>query len=567
MKTKLIFKTFISFAWLFFLSGTQTAISQDQLIDILSQEAQREIQILKQQESPAYYIAYRVDDIYSYQISSSFGSLTSSRENKSRRLTVTVRVGSPQFDNYHPVRGASQNNPFMFMTSVELPFPEEPIAVKQVLWNATREAYHQAVSQFSRAKVNDAVKVEQEDKSQDFTLEEPKNYIEPPLKSESFKIDIPEWEKRINGYTAVSLRDSAIFNSSGIFLWQMTRKYYVSSDGDKIAQNRTEARVQFSGIIKAKDGMEMPLYESFFAFTPKELPSDQTMTGKANTLVNNLIALKTAPVAEPYSGPAILTGKAAGVFFHEIFGHRVEGQRLKNEDDAQTFKKKVNEPVLPSALSVYCDPQSLTYKDMELSGSYAYDDQGSKGERVNIVKDGILKDFLMSRTPINNFPKSNGHGRAMSGLQPVARQSNLIVETSQPKTYQELREELIRLVKEQNKPYGYLFDEVVGGFTMTGRYIPNAFNVTPVLVFRIFTDGRPDEIVRGVDLVGTPLAIFSQIDEAGGKTEIFNGYCGAESGAVPVACVSPMVVVKIIETQKKQKSQERPLILPRPDSN
>jgi predicted Zn-dependent protease len=154
----------------------------------------------------------------------------------------------------------------------------------------------------------------------------------------------------------------------------------------------------------------------------------------------------------------------------------------------------------------------------------------------------------------------------MSGMQPTSRQSNLIVETSQPKTNEELRAELIRLAKEQNKPYGYLFDDVLGGFTMTGRFIPNAFNVTPTLVYKIFTDGRPDEIVRGVDLVGTPLAIFSQIDQAGGKIETFNGYCGAESGTVPVACVAPMIVVKVIETQKKSKSQERPIILPRPDS-
>ncbi len=543
--------------------ASQLAYGQDKLITILSEEIQREIQILKNQEIPAYYISYRVEDMTGYSISSSFGTTTYSHDSKNSRLTVTIRVGTPLFDNFHPVSGGSMNN---YSASVGLPYCDEPLAVKQVLWNATNEAYQKAISGFAKVKSNVAIKVEAEDQSPDFTLEEAKNYFEPPIRPEDLKFDIPLWEKRINKYSAVFLKDSAIFNGSANCSYQITRKYFVSSEGDKIAQNSIAVKAGFNGTIKAKDGMEMPLYESYFAFKPEGLPTDKIMTKDINNLVNNLIALKTAAIAEPYSGPALLTGKAAGVFFHEIFGHRVEGQRMKNEEDAQTFKKKINEQVLPSALSVYCDPQIKTYQEMELNGSYVYDDQGSKGQRVGIVKDGILKDFLMSRTPINNFQKSNGHGRAMSGMQPTARQSNLIVETSQPKSNEELRAELIKLAREQNKSYGYLFDDVVGGFTSTNRFMPNAFNVTPVLVYKVYTDGRPDEIVRGVDLVGTPLAIFSQIDQAGGKIETFNGYCGAESGQIPVSCVAPMIVLKLIETQKKSKSQERPIVLPRPDS-
>lgn len=564
MKTNLLSRAFAIGALLCFMLTAHPVRSQDKLIGILDEEVRREMQTLKQQETPAYYLSYRVEENKGYSVSSSFGALTYSHDNKSCRLTVSLRVGTPQLDNFHIVRGGSSG---FYSSSAELPSSDEPLAVKQVLWNATNEAYQQAVANLAKVKANVAVKVQEEDKSPDFTIEEAKNYIEPPVKPEDIKYDISSWENRIKKYSAVFLKDSAIFNGSGNYSYQVTRKYFVSSDGDKIAQNSTNARAGFSGTIKAKDGMEMPLYESYFAFKPEELPTDEMMTKDINDLVNNLIALKTAPVAEPYSGPALLTGRAAGVFFHEIFGHRVEGQRMKNEDDAQTFKKKVNEQVLPTNLSVYCDPQSKTYENLELSGSYVYDDQGSKGQRVDVVENGILKDFLMSRTPINNFPKSNGHGRAMTGMQAAARQSNLIVKTSQPKSTKELRAELIKLIKEQDKPYGYLFDDVQGGFTQTGRFQPNAFNVTPVLVYKVYVDGRPDEIVRGVDLVGTPLAIFSQIDEAGGKIETFNGYCGAESGSVPVACVAPMIVVKMIETQKKSKSQERPIILPRPDHN
>jgi TldD protein len=543
-------------------ASSRLSFSQDRLISILGDEVQREMQVIAQQETPAYYISYRVDETYRYQISSSFGALTYSHETKSSYLTVTVRVGSPQMDNYHQTGGSYSG----YQPAIDLPSAEEPLAVKQALWNATNDAYQAAVAGYSKAKANAAVKVEEEDKSPDFTLEEPQQYIEPLVNAEDFQIDISSWEKRIKKYSAAFLTDSAIFDGSSSWVFLITRKYFVSSSGDKIAQNITSAGIFVNGTIKADDGMEMPLYKSYFAFTPERLPSDESIADDVHTLVRSLIALKTAPVAEPYSGPALLTGKAAGVFFHEIFGHRIEGQRLKNENDSQTFKKKINEQVLPASLSVYCDPQVKTYADQDLNGYYIYDDQGSKGQRVNVVQRGILRDFLMSRTPIDGFPKSNGHGRAMTGMQPVARQSNLIVETSEPKSKEELRAGLMKLAKEQNKPYGYLFDEVQGGFTTTGRFIPNAFNVVPTLVYRVYTDGRPDEIVRGVDLIGTPLSMFSQIDQAGGKIEIFNGYCGAESGTIPVSCISPMILVKIIETQKKAKSQDRPIVLPRPDS-
>jgi TldD protein len=537
--------------------------AQDKLIGILEEELQREFQILKKQETPAYYINYRVEEHKGYSISGNFGSTTYSNDSKYRYLTVCVRVGDKSLDNYHPLRGGSES--YRNYTITELPSFDDPTAVKQALWNATNEAYQQAVADYAKVKANVAVKVDEEDKSPDFTIEKPNVYIEPIVKFEDIKFDKTSWEARMKKYSAAFLKDSAIFSGSSYMGLQVVRKYFVSSEGDKIAQNALIARAGFNGTIKAKDGMELPLGKYYYATKPENLPSDKEMTNDINKLVSNLISLKNAPVAEPYSGPALLSGKAGGVFFHEIFGHRIEGQRMKNESDAQTFKKKLNEKVLPEYLSVYSDPLMREFDGQELNGFYLYDDQGSKGEKVNVVENGILKNFLMSRTPIENFPRSNGHGRAMYGLQPASRQSNLIIDASQTKSKEELREELIRLAKEQGKPYGYFFDEVVGGFTQTGRFMPNAFNVTPTLVYRVYTDGRPDEIVRGVDLIGTPLSMFSQIGLAGKEKDIFNGYCGAESGSVPVSAVCPMLLVKVIETQKKAKSQERSIILPRPD--
>ncbi|MCL2502937.1 MAG: metallopeptidase TldD-related protein, partial [Bacteroidales bacterium] len=240
------------------------------------------------------------------------------------------------------------------------------------------------------------------------------------------------------------------------------------------------------------------------------------------------------------------------------------GARLKSETDAQTFKKKLGELVLPEDMSVIFDPQLKKAHGISMNGQYVFDDEGVRGQRVDIVKNGKLTSFLMNRSPIEGFPKSNGHGRGQIFYNTVARQSNTIIETTSPKTDKELRAMLAEQLKKEGKEFGYLMDQVSGGFTTTGRYMPNAFNVTPYLVYRIYTDGRPDEMVRGVDLVGTPLAIFSQIAACGTEYDVFNGYCGAESGSVPASCVSPTLYVKMVETQRKARSQSQPPILNRP---
>jgi predicted Zn-dependent protease len=267
---------------------------------------------------------------------------------------------------------------------------------------------------------------------------------------------------------------------------------------------------------------------------------------------------------DPYSGPAILSGRAAGVFFHEIFGHRVEGSRQRLTDDAQTFGGRVNESVLPSFLSVSFDPTLKTRGTTELNGSYQFDDEGVPGRKVVVVEGGILRTFLLGRSPLKSFLKSNGHGRGEAGAVPMSRQSNLVVDASRSVSSEALLTMLKEEAKKQGKPFGLLFDNIEGGFTTTGRSNPNAFNVMPNLVYRIYTDNRPPELVRGVDLIGTPLAAFSKIVAASNKIDVFNGVCGAESGNVPVSASSPELLVSEVEVQKKAVSQETNPILPAP---
>jgi predicted Zn-dependent protease len=187
-----------------------------------------------------------------------------------------------------------------------------------------------------------------------------------------------------------------------------------------------------------------------------------------------------------------------------------------------------------------------------------------KGQPVKAVENGTLRSFLMSRSPIQGFGQSNGHGRRQPGLEVVSRQSNLIVESARAVPEARLHQMLLEEVKRQNKPYGLYFEDIVGGFTTTGRAGLQAFKVIPVIVYRVYADGRPDELVRGADIVGTPLASFSKILATSDMGEVFNGYCGAESGSVPVSAVSPAILVSEIEIEKKAKSNDRPPLLPEP---
>jgi predicted Zn-dependent protease len=278
----------------------------------------------------------------------------------------------------------------------------------------------------------------------------------------------------------------------------------------------------------------------------------------------DLDALRKAPVMEPYDGPALLSGRAAAVFFHEVLGHRLEGHRQKDEDEGQTFTKKINQEVLPKFLSIVDDPTKSEMAGLKLAGNYEYDSEGVPAQRVELITDGVLKSFLTSRMPIKGFEHSNGHGRNQPGLMPTGRQGNLIVSSSQTVPEKEMRQKLIDEVKKQGKPYGLYFDDIQGGFTLTQRALPQAFQVLPVIVYKVFPDGRPDELVRGVDIVGTPLAALTRIITTGDEQHVFNGVCGAESGSVPVSAIAPSMLFSEMEVQKRAHEHDRPPILPPP---
>jgi predicted Zn-dependent protease len=528
-------------------------------------ELARSLAALRAQPTPPYFLSYGITEVHSIRLEAAFGAITERNENRERALDVDVRVGDYGFDNTHATGGGFPDFSDLmgFAGATGVPLDDDPVAIRAALWSQTDSRYHAAVAKLGRVRAGVGVRVAAEDSSPDFSREPPERYTEPAVQ---LSLQPGAWEAKLRRYTAPFARHADIYGGNAILTATVETRWYVNSDGAEIQTSQPMYRLQITAYSKADDGMELPRYESFFAFTPDKLPDDPTVLRAVDRMITDLQALRRAPVMEPYTGPAILSGRASAVFFHEILGHRLEGHRQKREEEGQTFTRQVNDAILPPGFSVYFDPTLSRLGDTDLAGYYRYDDEGVRARRVTSIERGVLKTFLMSRAPIEGFANSNGHGRRQLGFEPVARQSNLIVQVAAPRTRAQLKQMLIDQVRRERKSFGLLFDDIEGGFTITTRGFPNAFEVLPIMVYRVFPDGR-EELVRGVDLIGTPLTVFSKVTAADDGVEVFNGLCGAESGFVPVSAASPAVFISQIEVQKKPKATALAPILPPPPAS
>ena len=551
--------------FLFFLLCSCTVFGNsiaenDTLLRVLREELAADFSELQKQDNKPYFISFRVQESFTTRIAATFGFLGTSHQNHTRTFTPQIRVGTPELDNF---KFRNQSN----AGKKELPLTDaSPDALRAAIWSQMLTAYDRTTATYRDVQSRLRSQADNEDKAPCFSMlgdSIAESYYEPPLAHPSLTpAEQQEWEGRLCRISAV-FRQWPQFSEAVVNLQvENQRTHLVNTEGTAIVQNRVSYRVFIRAEVKTDDGMVMPLTKSYYATSLDALPAEDVMMRDAEDVGRRLVALSLAPVADPFTGPAIMSGEASGVFFHEIFGHRLEGHRMKS--GGQTFRKMVGEHVLPTDFQVYCDPTLTHYGTQPLNGGYRYDDEGTRARRVNNVVNGVLKEFLMSRVPLDNFPESNGHGRTSESGDPVSRQSNLVVETRKPHTEAQLRQLLRDEARRQGKPYGYLFQSVSGGFTQTGEGGSiNSFNVTPLEVYRIYVDGRPDELVRGVDLIGTPLSMFSNIVAGGDTPSTFIGVCGAESGWVPVSATSPMVFCSKIETQRRQqKSTLMPVLNP-----
>jgi TldD protein len=537
------------------------------VLDVLERELNTNLAQLSTDslEAKAYFLAYDLVATEELWIAAEEGALVRDELDSDRTIDVDVRVGSRELDNSHS-RDGDYGPGNGLGSGLPVSLGDEDLSLAQSLWLDTEEQYHSAVSALREVESDEQLRSEESEgkkKDPDFSTEKPITLVQPEVDLD-FAVVADTLRPLVREASQRLASDPRVLGSSVNLTATVENHYFVNSEGSRVQTGRVRLRILLDARAQAEDGMRLELAETFEAHEPGQLPDRDKLLLAADKLRKDLLALHAAPIADPYTGPAVLEGRAAGVFFHEIFGHRLEGHRQKDDLEGQTFTDKLGKRVLPWFLDVVDDPTISTLGGDPLSGHFFVDDEGVTARRTVLVERGKLKTFLLGRSPVRPFLRSNGHGRRETGFQIVARQGNLIVSSRRSLSRRQLRQALLEEVERQDKPYGLWFTDISGGYTITDRSGPQAFKVEPLLVYRVYPDGRPDELVRGVEIVGTPLQAFETIIATDDRPGIFNGMCGAESGWVPVSAVSPSLLLRNLEIERAVHDRDKPPLLPPP---
>jgi TldD protein len=507
-------------------------------------------------ESP-YFISYQIKDNTYYSIKGKYGAIISSDSDRTRRLFVDVRVGNYSFDN--SVVGKSGGG-LPFQNASFVPVDNNVDAIRTVLWQVTDYTYKQALTQYFNKKATYVEKVKDQTLPS-LSRENVHIYYDPEV---TLAFNPKEWEDKIREISAVYKNYKDLIDADISISAQKETIYFVNTEGTNYIKDEILYSINANVMTRAEDGGTLRNYRNLYYISPKDIPSTEKIKSVVREMVDETLKIRKAEVLSPLNVPAILEPEAAGVMFHEAIGHRLEGERQIDDKDGQTFKDSVGQKIIPTFLSVIDDPTMKKLNGEYLLGYYPFDDQGVPGQRVVLTKNGVLENFLLSRTPINGFYKSNGHGRASYGRAPMARMSNLIVKSNKEYTREQLKRLLMEETKRQNKPFGIIIEKMVGGETSTSSYNFQAFKATPLVVYKVDPQTGKETLARGVEVVGTPLISINRIIATGNDYAAFNGFCGAESGYVPVSTIAPSVLVSELELQRTSDEKEKLPLLPPP---
>lgn len=531
------------------------AQQDDAMLSTLRSELDYYFKKLCEQPLKPYFMSYRVTDSRNLSLASDMGLTDGPSVGMSYlppythtvTLVPQIRVGDYQLDNFK----YSKTSGAIGVSTWSIPYEYSAKECLQAnIWSATENKYKLATSAYEAARLRQSTDKTPSalDSIPSYSKAPVEKHYEAPLPHGGIGIDTAVWQRRLNDISRVFCHYPWLATGTATMKVGSVREYIVNTDGTEVVQNRRSAYVTITAVARTKDGWNQPLSHTYFAFSADSLPAEAVMVAKAKELAERVSRLLKAPRGTAYSGPAILSGAAAGVLFHEVLGHRIEAHRYGN--DSETFDDMRGTQVLPKSFSVVSDPTLRSLGGQDLNGAYLYDDEGVKAQRVECIKNGSIVNVLSSRIPSKNMQQSNGHGRTDGDREVVARQSNLISTTATPVSESNMRQQLINLCRKQGKEYGYYIKSVNSGYTLTGENGSiNSFKVQPIESYRIYVDGRPDELVRDLQLIGTPLNMFSNIVAGGSQLSTFVGECGAESGYVPVTSSAPTVLVSKLETQ------------------
>lgn len=494
-----------------------------------------------------FYVSFLVRDEQCWDLKASYGGLVVDNHQRKRTCHCDIRVGSYRRDQVQDGGLNDSAEDKASLDYVELPFGKQESGVRHGLWRQAEIRYREAVEAYATKKSYELTYLDRNRNLpswQRLPGKEDVRWTSLPA------VDDQYWRRFVESASRMVCQYPEIKESYVRFEAHNRTSVFVNTEGSLIIQNKPLWNLSCHLWMLPPNGDAVAWTLNKFVADPDDLPDARHFRKEVRDTMQVLRALAKSPTLRSYSGPVLLDPIPAGLMLHESLGHRLEGNRMLCAGEGQTFRDSLNQTILPSYLSIVDDPRLERFQGASLVGHYRYDDEGVPAQRAELISRGVLKGFLTSRAGIRSKHRSNGHGRNECGEQTISRMAVTHVTCDGGVSDQTLKARLIEEVKRQQLPYGIRIMSATGGETATESYNFQAFLGEINLAARVYPDGR-EELIRGVDFVGTPLNASRMIMAAGRRYEVDNSYCGAESGWIPVSTISPALLVSHLELQAK----------------
>ncbi|RMD86298.1 MAG: TldD/PmbA family protein [Candidatus Dadabacteria bacterium] len=534
----------------------------DKLVKILRKDLRRSMRMHIPGFPKIYYASFLLRDTQWFNTWASGGSTFRRRSDRTRNIYCDIRVGSYRYDQVTQGGLLDNDEEVESYNHVSVPIDDRDYSgLRLCIWRLTDAKYREAIAAYNERKSSSISTVDQNREFASFTKL-------PPIKSITYSraeyVDEEKWVRFCKNISKWISDLPKVTSGWAEFDSSQVTKIFVNSEGSTIVQHSKVFSLCATLRHLTSQGLNLEQEIVFNCTTQRDFPTTKEFKALILEKHRKLLELASAKRIHSFSGPALLYPIPAGVLLHEALGHRLEGSRLLSTSEGQTFKGQIGKKIIKAGITVRDDPTLKKFNGKGCIGAYDYDDEGTPAQDTLLVEDGFLKGFLSTRAAFEKRGfKPNGHARAKKHERPISRMAVLIAEGSKPLSMEELKRKLIREVKRQRKPFGIIIYETMGGETETSEYDFQAFSGEISYAKLVYPDGS-EVCVRGVDFVGTPLQALNNIIAIGDTQELHNGYCGAESGFIPVSTISPAILLSNLELQSKREELVTQYILPKP---
>lgn len=510
---------------------------------------------------PPYYVAYWVADVEEHDVEATLGALISDTTDRDRLLRVEVRVGDREFDNSNFVGTGSDDADVVkesdLLTPRAAPLDDDGPALRRELWIATDSAYKAAVEALGKKRAQKRSEVALRPEAPSFSDQRSARIVVPD-EGGAEPADSSDLARKVS---AVFRAYPDVEKSNVHLLVSKTRRRFVSSDGGLAIEPARLSALEITCSGRASDGTTVERNSFLFGRAGGRI-DERAAADEAKRLASDVVALKTAELADDFSGPVLFEGKAAAQLAFELLGDSLSGTPAPEGNEAleSPLSLKLGKPVMPAGFTVFDDPTATSYDGVQLIGHYGVDDEGIPGQRVVLVDAGRLRSFLMSRAPREGVSASNGHGR--SGLIGWARAkpANLVVRAKDTLGKKELRSRLLRTVREQDGKFGLVVTELAPRTSASnGDAMP-----APEVVYRLDPDGK-ETLLRGAQFTGMTVRDLRDVVAAGRELGVYSFVAESDGGLdTPVSVVAPALLFEDIEVRGPTTPSKRPPVVPRP---